>query len=62
MLLTLPAMAQLAVFLYTPSAYSVIAFMDYSPYRPLWENPIIGFTHFQILFEDPYFIDRCSTP
>jgi hydrogenase assembly chaperone HypC/HupF len=56
-LLTLPAMVQLAIFFYTPSAYSVIAFMDYSPYRPLWENPIIGFTHFQILFNDPYFVD-----
>jgi putative aldouronate transport system permease protein len=55
--LTLPAMMQLAVFFYTPSAYSVIAFMDYSPYRSLWENPVIGFTHFQILFQDPYFID-----
>ncbi|GAB3652670.1 ABC transporter permease subunit [Glycomyces tarimensis] len=56
-MLTLPAMVQLAVFFYTPSAYNVIAFMDYSPYRPLWANPIIGFTHFQILFGDPYFVD-----
>ena len=55
-LLTLPVIVQLAVFFYTPSAYSVIAFMDYSPYRALWENPIIGFTHFQILFGDPFFV------
>jgi putative aldouronate transport system permease protein len=55
-LLTLPVLVQLAVFFYTPSAYSVIAFMDYSPYRELWENPIIGFTHFQILFGDPFFV------
>jgi putative aldouronate transport system permease protein len=55
--LVLPALVQLAIFYYTPSAYSVIAFMDYSPYRSLWENPIVGFTYFQILFEDPYFAD-----
>ncbi|MCC3764480.1 ABC transporter permease subunit [Glycomyces sp. TRM65418] len=54
--LTVPVLVQLAVFFYTPSAFSVIAFMDYNPYRPLWENPIIGFTHFQILFDDPYFV------
>lgn len=56
LLLTLPVLVQLAVFFYTPSAYSVIAFMDFSPYRPLWENPIIGFTWFKMLFEDPFFV------
>lgn len=56
LLLVLPALLQLAFFFYLPSAFSVIAFMDYSPYRPFWENPIIGFTYFQMLFQDPYFV------
>ncbi|MFG3341346.1 ABC transporter permease [Glycomyces sp. NPDC048151] len=55
--LTVPVLAQIAVFFYGPSVYNVIAFMDYSPYQPLWENRIVGFTHFQILFQDPYFVD-----
>src|SRR5690606_3077366 len=56
LLLVVPALLQLAFFFYLPSAFSVIAFMDYSPYRPFWENPIIGFTYFQMLFQDPYFV------
>ncbi|WP_232820239.1 ABC transporter permease subunit [Brachybacterium sp. YJGR34] len=56
LLLVFPALLQLAFFFYLPSLFSVIAFMDYSPYRPLWENPIIGFTYFQMLFQDPYFV------
>lgn len=57
LILVLPAMLQLAFFFYLPSLFSVIAFMDYSPYRSLWENPIIGFTYFQKLFQDPYFVE-----
>ncbi|MCC3764257.1 ABC transporter permease subunit [Glycomyces sp. TRM65418] len=56
LLLTLPAMAQLAIFFYWPSAWNVIAFMDYSPHRPFWENPIVGFAWFGRLFSDPYFL------
>src|SRR5699024_6779634 len=57
LLLVLPALLQLAFFFYLPSLFSAIAFMDYSPYRPVWENPIVGFSYFQILFQDPYFVD-----
>ncbi|HEX7353068.1 ABC transporter permease subunit [Brachybacterium sp.] len=57
LLLVLPALLQLAFFFYLPSLFSVIAFMDFSPYRPLWENPVIGFTYFQMLFQDPYFVE-----
>jgi len=56
LLLVLPALLQLAFFFYLPSLFSVIAFMDYSPYRPIWENPIVGFSYFQLLFQDPYFV------
>jgi putative aldouronate transport system permease protein len=56
LLMTLPAMAQLAVFFYWPSAWNVIAFMDYSPHRPFWENPLVGFAWFERLFDNPYFM------
>jgi putative aldouronate transport system permease protein len=55
LLMTLPAMIQLAVFFYWPSAWNIIAFMDYSPFRPFWENPFVGFAWFQELFANPYF-------
>ncbi|WP_030161341.1 sugar ABC transporter permease [Glycomyces sp. NRRL B-16210] len=56
LLLTLPAMVQLAVFFYWPSAWNIIAFMDYSPHRAFWENPIVGFAWFERLFANPYFL------
>ncbi len=54
--MTLPALAQLALFFYWPSAWNIIAFMDYSPHRPFWENPFVGFAWFERLFADPYFV------
>jgi putative aldouronate transport system permease protein len=56
LLMTLPAMAQLAVFFYWPSAWNIIAFMDYSPHRAFWENPLVGFAWFERLFNNPYFV------
>ncbi|WP_026930608.1 ABC transporter permease [Glycomyces tenuis] len=56
LVLTLPALAQLAVFFYWPSSWNIIAFMDYSPYRSFWENPFVGFAWFERLFSDPYFM------
>ncbi|MFG3341561.1 ABC transporter permease [Glycomyces sp. NPDC048151] len=56
LLMTLPAIAQLAVFFYWPSAWNVIAFMDYSPHRAFWENPLVGFAWFERLFANPYFL------
>ncbi|GAA2153368.1 MULTISPECIES: ABC transporter permease [Glycomyces] len=56
LVLALPVVAQLAVFFYWPSAWNVIAFMDYSPHRPFWDNPIVGFAWFERLFADPYFV------
>lgn len=56
LVLTLPALVQLAVFFYWPSAWNIIAFMDYSPYRPFWENPFVGLAWFERLFSDPYFL------
>ena len=56
LVMTLPAMAQLAVFFYWPSGWSIIAFMDYSPHRGFWENPFVGFAWFGRLFSDPYFL------
>ncbi|GAA2261218.1 ABC transporter permease subunit [Glycomyces scopariae] len=56
LLMTAPALAQLAVFFYWPSSWNIIAFMDYSPYRGFWENPFVGFAWFERLFSDPYFV------
>ncbi|RRR98065.1 sugar ABC transporter permease, partial [Glycomyces terrestris] len=55
LLLALPVVAHLSVFHYWPTAWNIIAFMDYSPYRPFWENPFVGFAWFERLFADPYF-------
>ena len=56
LLMTLPALVQLAVFFYWPSSWNIIAFMDYSPHRPFWENPFVGVAWFSRLFSDPYFL------
>ncbi|GAB4002219.1 ABC transporter permease subunit [Glycomyces albus] len=56
LLMTLPAMAQLAVFFYWPSAWNIIAFMDYRSTRPFWDNPFVGFGWFERLFSNPYFL------
>ncbi|WP_112139392.1 ABC transporter permease [Glycomyces dulcitolivorans] len=56
LLMTVPALAQLALFFYWPSSWNIIAFMDYSPYRSFWENPFVGFAWFERLFADPYFV------
>ncbi|MEU5873254.1 ABC transporter permease subunit [Glycomyces sp. NPDC047369] len=56
LLMTLPAMAQLAVFFYWPSSWNIIAFMDYKTYRPFWENQFVGLDWFGRLFDNPYFL------
>ncbi|MDN3241559.1 ABC transporter permease [Glycomyces tritici] len=56
LVLALPVLVQLALFFYWPSAWNIIAFMDYSPHRPFWENPFVGFAWFERLFNDPYFV------
>lgn len=56
LLLTVPAMVQLAIFFYWPSAWNIIAFMDYNPHRPFWENPFVGIAWFERLFANPYFM------
>jgi putative aldouronate transport system permease protein len=48
-------MIQLLVFFYQPSLWNIIAFMDYSPYRPLLDNRFVGFAQFERLFNDPLF-------
>lgn len=55
LLMTLPAMVQLLLFFYQPSAWNIIAFMDYSPFRPLLENRFVGLAQFERLFSDPLF-------
>ncbi|THV30607.1 ABC transporter permease [Glycomyces paridis] len=56
LLMTLPALAQLAVFFYWPSSWNIIAFMDYKTYRPFWENQFVGVDWFLRLFDNPYFL------
>ncbi|GAB3659453.1 ABC transporter permease [Glycomyces tarimensis] len=56
LVLTLPALVQLSVFFYWPSSWNIIAFMDYSAYRPFWDNPFVGLAWFERLFSDPLFL------
>jgi putative aldouronate transport system permease protein len=44
------------LFRYIPLLGSVIAFQDYSVFRPLLQSPFAGFKHFAIVFTSPDFI------
>ena len=54
-LMTLPAVALLLVFGYTPMLGLVMAFQDYDLYDGILHSPWIGFANFQQLFTDPGF-------
>jgi putative aldouronate transport system permease protein len=53
--MALPGVAFLILFRYIPMAGSVIAFQDYSVFKPLWGNNWVGFKNFLILFNSPNF-------
>lgn len=54
--MTLPAVALLMVFAYTPMLGNIIAWMDYSPYVPFSENEFVGWSHFERVFNNPAFL------
>jgi putative aldouronate transport system permease protein len=53
--MVLPGVLFLLLFRYIPLAGSIIAFQDYSVFRPLWQSPWVGFKHFAVLFSSPDF-------
>jgi putative aldouronate transport system permease protein len=55
LIMTLPALALLAVFGYAPMLGLVMAFQDYDLYDGLLHSPWVGLANFQQLFTDPGF-------
>ncbi|GAB2512786.1 ABC transporter permease [Nocardiopsis aegyptia] len=55
LLMTLPAIALLAVFHYTPTLGNIIAFQDYNPWDGVIGSPWVGFSQFERLFTDARF-------
>jgi putative aldouronate transport system permease protein len=53
--MVIPGVFHLLAFRFIPLAGSVIAFMDYSVFRPLWQSPLVGFKHFLMAFNSPDF-------
>ncbi|MDR1468661.1 MAG: ABC transporter permease subunit [Spirochaetaceae bacterium] len=54
--MVLPGVVFLLLFRYIPLLGSVIAFQDYSVFRPLMQSPFVGFKHFILVFSSPDFI------
>jgi putative aldouronate transport system permease protein len=55
LIMTLPAVALLAVFAYVPMLGLVTAFQSYDIYSGFWHSPLVGIENFQRLFEDRIF-------
>lgn len=55
-LLLLPFLAYYIVFYYKPLGGLVIAFKDYSVYKGIAQSPWVGFKHFILFFQSPYFV------
>jgi putative aldouronate transport system permease protein len=55
-MMALPGVLFLILFRYIPLLGSVIAFQDYSVFRPLLQSPFVGFKHFAIIFNSPDFL------
>jgi ABC-type polysaccharide transport system, permease component len=54
--LVLPGLLFLLVFRYVPLLGSIIAFQDYTVFKPIWKAPWVGFKHFTVLFNSPDFL------
>ncbi|WP_420114794.1 ABC transporter permease [Pseudactinotalea sp.] len=54
-LMTLPAVALLAVFAYVPMAGNIIAWQDYSPYVGIIDSPFIAWDNFARVLSSPAF-------
>ena len=55
LLMTLPAVALLAVFAYVPMLGLVTAFQSYDIYSGFWYSPLVGLDNFERLLQDPIF-------
>lgn len=55
LLLCVPGILYFVVFFYVPLAGNVIAFQDYQPYLGFKESPMVGWTNFQALVQEPEF-------
>ncbi|MEV0131086.1 ABC transporter permease subunit [Dactylosporangium sp. NPDC050688] len=55
LLMTLPAVALLAVFAYVPMLGLVTAFQSYDIYSGFWYSPLVGADNFERLLQDPIF-------
>lgn len=57
LLMNLPMLLLVLAFWWVPALGNVIAFQDYNPYTGgIIESPVIGFTNFALLFQDPQFL------
>jgi putative aldouronate transport system permease protein len=49
--MVIPGMIFMIVFRFIPLLGSIIAFQDYSVFRPIWQSPFVGFKNFMLLFK-----------
>lgn len=54
-LMALPVIAWYIIFCYVPMWGVSIAFVDYKPFKGLWESPFVGLDNFREYFNSPYF-------
>lgn len=54
-LMLLPGLLTLAIFTFAPMFGLYMAFIRYSPSKPIFQSPNVGFLWFQDMFEDPLF-------
>ncbi|MBU9721000.1 MULTISPECIES: ABC transporter permease [Bacillaceae] len=55
--MSIPFIIWLIIFRYLPVAGWVMAFQDFRPARPMFEQDWAGFKHFEFLFTDPRFME-----
>jgi len=53
--MTLPFLVHLIIFRYIPLGGWIMAFQDYKPAKPLFDQTMVGFKHFKALFSDETF-------
>lgn len=60
LIMVLPAVVLLLAFVYLPLLGNIIAFMDYVPFIPIEQSPLIGLANFEKLFANPAFWNAVS--
>ena len=55
-LMVAPVLLYYAIFCYGPIYGAIIAFKDFDVSKGIWASPWVGFKHFQVFFQGPYFI------